>query len=459
MTKRKSTQDPAKRYVYYVATLAVMLRFALLLLVWHHPERCTSLDTESYTSIAVNVLAGNGYSSCLTPPYWPDICRTPVYPFFLSAMTAIWGQNWIAVAGIQILLDVLSGVLIFHSVCVLYGVRAGCRAGLFHAVAINSVAFSLKVLPETLCVFLMACSLFSLSDAPFFQERLARISRIKRIDRNLFTALFWALAVLCKPVVLVTAPLFGWWLWKKKNNTLSFALVIAAGLLPVAIWTLRNGLASGHYVLSSVVAVNRLHYDAAGLVASTGNQPVLEVRENLRRRAELEAGAQADYCSENNAWIPVYRRLGDSIVAERPVLYSLLHLRGALNGLIPAFGVLLEYAGARSSGSNTLSVLQQQGVFAAIKHYFSGHYHLLWVVVPMACLWFFFLVAAGVGWVKWLLGKKWTDALFWGGSAALLLLAPGMASEPRMVLPAIPFLAVCAGYAWTNKSHKPPATP
>ncbi len=458
MTKRKSTQDPAKRYVYYVAALAVTLRFALLLLVWNHPERCMSLDTESYTSIAVNVLAGHGYSSCLTPPYWPDICRTPVYPLFLSAIMAIWGQNWIAVAVMQIVLDVMSGVLIFHTGRALYGIKAGLWAGILFAVSLSSAMFNLKVLSETLCVFLMACSLFSLSGAPFFQVRPARISRIKRIDRNLFTALFWALAVLCKPVVLVTAPFFGWWLLKKKNNTLSFALVIAAGLLPVAIWTLRNGLASGHYVLSSVVAVNRLHYDAAGLVAGTGNQPVLEVRENLRRRAELEAG-KADYCSENNAWIPVYRRLGDSIVAERPVQYSLLHLRGALNGLIPAFGVLLEYTGARSSGSNTLSVLQEQGVFAAIKHYFSGHYHLLWVVVPMAGLWFFFLVAAGMGWVKWLLGRQWTDALFWGGSAALLLLAPGMASEPRIVLPAIPFLAVCAGYAWTNKSHKPPATP
>lgn len=464
MAKRKSTQDPAKRYVYYVAALAVLLRFALLLLVWNHPERCMSADTESYTGIVLNLLAGNGYSSCLQAPYWVDLCRTPVYPLFLSAVMAVWGHNWIAVAVIQILLDILSGVLIFQSVRILYGVRAGCWAGLFHAIAINSAAFSLKVLPETLCVFLLACSLFCLTGASFVQyhedKNVAMLEQKKRGHfRYIPGALFWALAVLCKPVVLVTAPFIGWWVWKRTKHPVSFALLIAAGLLPVVIWTLRNGAVSGQYVLSSVVAVNRLHYDAAGLVASTEQKPVLEVRENLRRRAEQQAGAPADYCSENNAWIPAYRCLGDSLLAERPLYYARLHLRGALNGLIPAFGVVLEYSGNISPGRNTLSVLQERGVLAAIRHYFSGQAYLLWFAVPLSCLWLFFLLAAGVGWGKFLLDRKWTEALFWGGSAALLLIAPGMASEPRMVLPAIPFLAACAAYALRNTPQKQPAKP
>jgi len=222
MTKRKSTQDLIKHPVYFVAVLACTLRFAMLLLVWNHPERCTSTDTESYTSIAVNLLAGNGYSSCLQAPYWPDICRSPVYPFFLSAIMAIWGQNQIAVAIIQILLDVLSGVLIFHSVRALYGVRAACWAGLFHAIAVSSAAFSLKVLPETLCVFLIAGSLFCLTDASFFQRRQTQHAgfpqhKKRGLSRYIPGALFWALAVLCKPVVIVTALCFGWWLWKRKK--------------------------------------------------------------------------------------------------------------------------------------------------------------------------------------------------------------------------------------------------
>ena len=229
--------------------------------------------------------------------------------------------------------------------------------------------------------------------------------------------------------------------------------------MPIAIWTLRNGVVSGQYVFSSVVAVNRLHYDAAGLLASTEQKPVLEVRKNLRRRVEQEVGTPVDYCSQNNAWIPVSQRLGDSLLAERPFYFIRLHLRGALNGLIPAFGVVLEYSGNISPGRNTLAVLQEQGVPAALRHYFSGQEHLLWIAVSMSCFWFLFLVVAGTGWVKLLLNKKWTEALFWSGSAALLLIAPGMASEPRMILPAIPFLAACAGYALRNIPHKQPAIP
>ncbi len=139
---------------------------------------------------------------------------------------AVWGQNWIAVAIIQILLDVGSGVLIFYSVRVLYGIRAGCWAGLFHAIAINSAAFSLKVLPETLCVFLIACSLFCLTNASFFQDHQAKNAgfheeKKRKFFRYIPGVLFWALAVLCNLVVPVTAPRIGWW-WLKENEVIRY---------------------------------------------------------------------------------------------------------------------------------------------------------------------------------------------------------------------------------------------
>ena len=449
----------------FIAIFALLLRLLVLLLVWEYPEHCISNDTESYTSIAHNLLADHGYSSCLNAPYWPDIRRPPVYPIFLSAIIAIWGQNWIAVAMVQVLLDVSSCVLICYTVRSLYGSRAGFWAGLCYAASISSVVFSLKVLSETLCVFLIAGSLYYLSNASV-QSRKIKAFRFQKpeglklpFDNHWLSGFCWMLAVLCKPVMIVTAPCYGWWLWKRKRNLRSFVLTISLAMLPIMLWIGRNGWVSGQYTLTSIAAVNRLQYDAAGLVAALEEKSVLQVRDSLSNVAHQKAGVKADACSGNNSWIPVYQRLGDSIIAERPAYYALLHLRGALNGLIPAFDVLLEYFGYTIPGRNTLAILQEKGAIAAIKHYFLGNYWLLWIVVPIAVLWFSFLFATATGLTKWLFQKEWTAAFFWGGNAFLLLITPGMAAEPRMLLPAMPFLAVCAGYALTNKSRKPPSIP
>lgn len=438
------------RKTVQIVGLALLIRFLLLALVWNHPEHCVANDTESYTSIAVNLLQGHGFSSCLQAPYWPDIRRTPVYPLFLSSIMAFWGQNWIAIAIAQVLLDVLTCFLVTRFTSNTFGKRAGLWAGFFYATSVSSAAFSVKVLSETLCVFLLVCSFISFQKPSNFEKR----RRFNVLLSPALPAFFWSLAVLCKPVVVVTAPCYLWWWWRQTGKWQAFVPVMLIVIIPLALWTARNARISGQYTLSCVAAINRLQYDAAGLVASLKGESVLTTRAQLIRVTHERAGAATNACSNDYRWMPMYRYTGDSIIKSHALRYTVLHVRGALNGLIPAVNVLMEYNGVQTQGGNTLALLQKEGLKAAIRHFFAGKTGWFWLTLCIGVYHCFFLGAAAAGCIQWIRSKQWEDLLCWSGCALLLILAPGMAAEPRMIMPALPFLAVMVGRGWGGQPNQ-----
>jgi len=75
--------------------------------------RTLKRDAITYDMPAYNLLAGNGYSNCLAPPYEPSVVRTPTYPLVLAATYATFGRNTAAVIGVNIVFDVVAALLLF----------------------------------------------------------------------------------------------------------------------------------------------------------------------------------------------------------------------------------------------------------------------------------------------------------------------------------------------------------
>lgn len=75
--------------------------------------RTLSGDAITYDMPAYNLLAGNGYTNCLAPPYEPSVMRTPTYPLALAATYATFGRNAAAVIAMNIVFDVAAALLLF----------------------------------------------------------------------------------------------------------------------------------------------------------------------------------------------------------------------------------------------------------------------------------------------------------------------------------------------------------
>lgn len=69
-------------------------------------------DELRYTTPAVNLLAGHGFSSAVSEPYPPSEATVPGYPLFIAAIYAVFGQHNSAVRIAQSLLDVLTCLLV-----------------------------------------------------------------------------------------------------------------------------------------------------------------------------------------------------------------------------------------------------------------------------------------------------------------------------------------------------------
>src|ERR1700687_465086 len=48
-------------------------------------------DSFEYDQLAINLLAGHGYSQGVVPPYLPDVRRTPLFPLLLASTYALVG--------------------------------------------------------------------------------------------------------------------------------------------------------------------------------------------------------------------------------------------------------------------------------------------------------------------------------------------------------------------------------
>jgi 4-amino-4-deoxy-L-arabinose transferase-like glycosyltransferase len=422
--------------LWAVLALAAALRLLIFLAACQHPERTLTPDSHSYLQAAWQWLA--------TGQYPPTAYRTPVYPLFLSFIFGVAGPSLQAVVAMQSLLGVLNVWLAWELGRRLLTPQAAIAGAMLLAISPEGFAGGFYILTETLFTFLLLTSLLFLIKA----------CQTGAKSSFAISAALMATAALCRPIalllpvcivgILFAAPNLRW--FEAIKRSLIYALVFAAVLAP---WVFRNWTSLGAPVFSTTGSDLLLRYHSAALIAS--RQGVAEAQS----RAELESRVRESLAREKLPDTEINRarvqsRLALQILGRHPLEYTALHLKRCLNNFLPYLAPLFEITGQTTGGRGTLSVLNNQGLKAAIRHYFGDKTWLIGIAGPLLILLAAIYMAAAVSVVNLARHKAWFVLAVLLLPTLFLLLLPGSASEPRFRLPIMPLLCLLAAPSILN---------
>ncbi|HCB35627.1 MAG: hypothetical protein A2W52_01700 [Candidatus Taylorbacteria bacterium RIFCSPHIGHO2_02_49_25] len=200
---------------------------------------------DGYIDITENLLAGNGFTQDGAPPFVPDSIRTPLYPFFLAGLIAVFG-NHIAVIMVQMLVASFIPLLAYRIARqLLADERIATMTGVFLAVEPLTVHLSSTLQVETFF------TLFFLGGLTVFLD----YGKEPRTQTLIVVAFLFGLATLARPTIqylplLLIGAVF---LLLRKDtaqairHSLVLVLVFGTVLSP---WVIRNYLQFGNPALS-----------------------------------------------------------------------------------------------------------------------------------------------------------------------------------------------------------------
>jgi 4-amino-4-deoxy-L-arabinose transferase-like glycosyltransferase len=420
------------RWLLICAAVGLIPRLVLWTVSWSHPERAFFPDTNCYLRPALQLLQEGSYPSS-------GALRTPVYPFFIALVFAAFGRSSSRLILAQAVTSTLSVASTLALGRRLVPGRAAIAGSLLMALNLESITASFALLSETLFTFL------------FLQSVLAWVRFINSERRSsLVASAGWmGLSILCRPIALYfPALLLGAWLVRKRQalraglrQSAIYALVLAAMIAP---WIWRNARAAGIATVSTISNRNLLYYEAAALDAYEGHVTADEVRSRYDVQVQKELDRLGLENTEANR-ARIWGQMAGSILATHPFRYAWIHLKADRGSLLPDVTTLTEMLGLTTGGRGTLSVLQRDGLTAAMRHYFGGQLWLAWLLGPFSLLLLInYLSAVWGAWmlVRW---RNWSTLVVLLAPLAYYLVLPGPASVPRFRVPVVPYLMLLSG--------------
>ncbi len=422
----------------------------------------------SYVLLASGLVNGCGFAPRFgTRCGPPELERTPGYPLFLAGI-----QNRTATRIVQ---DVLGG-LICIAVAIFawrqWGFLAGIIAELLIGFDIASILSGNTILSDTLFAALVTSALL-LSSLP------AGTLNLKRAVAILCAAILIGLAMLVRPIgqILIVVPPVALLFFRASPTRKS--LLIAASLIlsgmSIFLWSYRNYRKSGNWIFSSVSAVNLYAYRAAGVIAYEEHRPFDQVRSDFLRSlshasnftisnndAEVR-GAQRKHSEPTwSTWGMTFdanpvemRNRGLKILLAHPWAASIVTLKGLLRN---CFGVQRQTLGGflfgprfdpgrrlRGTGFDRkiLALLSYPGLLALMLIQ-SLILAFTWLGVALACC----------RWREARASRQSLIAVPFLFAALLLVAAAGPEASDRFRVPAMPALALLAGYGWSAKVRR-----
>jgi 4-amino-4-deoxy-L-arabinose transferase-like glycosyltransferase len=297
------------RLAWVVLAVALILRVALVLATFDTP---TTLDPADFSRTALSIAQGHGYpSSNRAPDDGPSAFRPPAYPAFLAAIYAVAGQEAPPAGRIAgAVLGTVAVGLIGLIAARLWGRRVGMLALGIGAVAPPLIVLSTTLVSEVLFVPLMLAAVLCALEARRSPHPLRWA---------LATGLVLGVAELTRTNALVLVPPLAFAVWSASRRPaarrrwqlrplLAPAVLIAAAVLTVAPWTIRNWL-----VLHAFVPVStEIGYTVAGTYnqASRADQHWPAVWKEAEHGASPEYGQILFYASTER-WSE--KELGDRL--------------------------------------------------------------------------------------------------------------------------------------------------
>lgn len=230
------------------------------------------VDAQGYHRLALNLLAGRGFSLDWNPPFCPTAIRTPLYPLFLAESYRLLGTEPSHAVLFNLLLEVLAAAGVTRLGRAVGGRRVGMLAGLLYALNGTTQRFTGYLLTEPLLLPLLAAALWA----------TVTWLRRPRPGSAALAGLFWGLAVLTKPneqfLALGVAGLLAVAACKRspaenqgRAMVRGLSSVVACGaalLLVLAPWGVRNRRILGRWQLSAAFEENTARVTAVTTLAT-----------------------------------------------------------------------------------------------------------------------------------------------------------------------------------------------
>ncbi|MEO7360829.1 MAG: glycosyltransferase family 39 protein [Gemmatimonadaceae bacterium] len=234
----------------------------------------TTFDPYFFGKMGASIARGDGFM-----PFGNLIQRrAPLYPLVIGGVYWVFGEKPVLVLLLQCLLHAGTCLLLFDLTRRLFGQRAGVIAGVLCAVHPVLLRYVPDLHLETLFTFLVTLTIW-------LTERFARVRNVRT---GALLGIAFGLATLTKSVILLYPGLFAMAVLntlareKKQLPIRGLATMFVTMALTISPWTVRNYMATGHFV-----PVSSGFSDAflRGLIFSrtefiTLRQPPYEVAEN-----------------------------------------------------------------------------------------------------------------------------------------------------------------------------------
>jgi len=307
--------------------LAVLIRLVFILLpqVPLETKAVAAIgDSREYIALARNLASTHTFTRDTTPPFRPELFRTPIYPLFLTLPLFLTphsspGASFLALAlALQLLLSLLTVWLAWK-----LGLELGLPpttaafAALLVGLSPNLAFLSSKLISEALFTPLLLICILLLN-----RHRLSG-----RVVDIVGAGICSGLLILTRPIAtffpLLMAAYVVWHELRKtgeagKTGTVpraersgglspvfqgirSSLLLLASASVVVAPWVIRNGQKTGRYIISTAFEHNIYLYDAATVLASERGISIPQARDVMKAEAEMEFGP-IDTTDEGTMW-------------------------------------------------------------------------------------------------------------------------------------------------------------
>ena len=445
-----------------IVLLLVALCGVTLFFIVHatSPNRIFLPDSASYINPAKALLYTGRFAIRPDKPDIPEIIRTPGYPLFLAGLFGIFGETYVPVILIQILLNLGTIVMTYHMGAKLWGGRIALVGAVLLALDVSSLFSAQMVLSDTLFTFLLCLAVGKGIDV-FCKPNRTMVHLVA-------CSVLLAFATLVRPItyyliILVMIILTTIWKLYWHQRWRKIGVFLAAVLIPWVVliggWQLRNYLSTGSLTFSAIQSTNLLFYRAADVIAKRDGIPLEEAQRRLGYQNYRELHPETRTWTQTQ----LHRRWKDEgikIIRGHPGLLLKSELLGMVRMLFgPGEGGLLVYLGfevkERHPGLSLFKmspreyirtwILKNPGQFGLFV--FSISYLMVVYIGVVIALWR--LIGMRDDTRRDLIKNKTfkgSNLFIWGITLYLVLISAGPEAYSRFRVPVMPFFCLYGGY-------------
>lgn len=235
-----------KNFLIFSIALLATVHVLLIPLVVYPGGPLVSMpyDPVEYRVLAENILAGNGFSTSVEPPYIPQVLRTPGYPLFLAATFLLDPSGFVAILFQQFFLisaAFLAGLTVLR---LTHHTALSLGTSLVILIEPHLFVLSLNTVTEAFFLFLFTLAFFILTTLK------------KKTTHVVLYALILTSLVLVRPSAVLIVPFFVAGVYMRTQSVRVSAAVLSLVVLLTLPWIMHVYRVSGSFTLSTAPEFN-----------------------------------------------------------------------------------------------------------------------------------------------------------------------------------------------------------